>query len=233
MNDTQTGYKHVLEHIHYFAWPDMQVPKEEALPDLIKVVEKVCGFLESTNSKYENADLPPKLLVHCKMGLGRTGTAIALINAVICLRHQIEEHRQLSVFSIVRRIREQRSNSVQSQKQYDFIFKFLRRYLNVTTKANLPETFVKKGPCNYRFQDLPVGSINYRVPVLNFNAKPFNGEKFNDQALKRAQAWAGVGTAESDQQDAAERQLKRRDYSESNFTHIISIPVALDNIDAA
>lgn len=92
---------------------------------------------------------------------------------------------------------------------------------------------MKKGPCDYKFQDLQVGSINYRVPVLNFNSKPFNGEKFHDQALKRAAAWAGVGTADSDKQEAAEKALKKRDYSESNFTHIISIPVALDSADVA
>lgn len=48
VHDTQTGYKHVLEHIHFFAWPDMQVPKEEAMPDLIKIVDKAVVFLEST-----------------------------------------------------------------------------------------------------------------------------------------------------------------------------------------
>jgi hypothetical protein len=37
------------------------------------------------------------------------------------------------------------------------------------------------------------------VPVLNFNAKPFNGEKFNDQVLKRAEMWRHKEEGNQDQ----------------------------------
>lgn len=161
---------------------------------MIKVCDKVSAFLELANGKLEGQDFPPKLLVHCKKGLGRTGTALCLINSVLSLRHQPADKRHLSIFSIVRRVREQRKNSVQTQAQYEFIFKFLINYLGITSKGeSLLQKSAKKGVCSYRFNDMKIGKINYRMPVINFNTKPFNGQKFNDQAMKRAQAWSGVG----------------------------------------
>lgn len=65
-------------------------------------------------TKLESSDFPSKLLVHCVMGIGRAGTAISLINSVLSLRHQQADKRVLSIFSIVRRLREQRKNCVQN-----------------------------------------------------------------------------------------------------------------------
>ena len=57
-----------------------------------------------------------RLLVHCRAGIGRTGTTIAILNSVIALRAQVAagETPYLSVFSIVRRLREHRIWMVQT-----------------------------------------------------------------------------------------------------------------------
>jgi len=46
-----------------------------------------------------------KLLLHCRAGIGRTGTTIALINTMLHLLEKGADAR-ISVFSIVRRLRE-------------------------------------------------------------------------------------------------------------------------------
>lgn len=70
-----------------------------------------------------------RLLVHCRAGIGRTGTTITLINSVIAIKEQIAvgvRDPQLSLFSIVRKLREQRIWMVQTEDQYLYCFEFLR-----------------------------------------------------------------------------------------------------------
>lgn len=61
---------------------------------------------------------------------GRVGTFIALVNALTVLNEtkHLPSESELSVFSIVRRLREQRFEMVNSHDQYVFIHDMLRRY---------------------------------------------------------------------------------------------------------
>lgn len=74
----------------------------------------------------------------------------------------------------------------------------------------------------------------YRVPQINFNSKPFNGESFDAQVIKRAEMWRGSQQneeAKSVREENAQAELKRgKDYSESKPTHFISIPISLDSL---
>ena len=63
------------------------------------------------NSKPEE-----KAIVHCSAGIGRTGTTIALAHLIIniCAQRNAKiADPKLSVFSVVRRLREQRLSMVQ------------------------------------------------------------------------------------------------------------------------
>ena len=70
--------------------------------------------------------------MHCKGGFDRTGTFIALVNAIISIKEQQkvgEKNPKLSVFSIVRRLREQRFDMVDTEMNYQFIFEAIKIYL--------------------------------------------------------------------------------------------------------
>lgn len=97
-----------LSHYHFTGWPDWETPVGPSLESFYELVKVGADFV-----KQQNNGGGQKLLLHCRAGIGRTGTTIALIN---CMLH-IDEHKglggdikqtPLSVFSIVRRLREQR-----------------------------------------------------------------------------------------------------------------------------
>lgn len=61
-----------------------------------------------------------KIIIHCSAGVGRTGTTIALVNLMLDLRAQIERGAtaatiKIRIFSMVRKIREQRQYLVQTE----------------------------------------------------------------------------------------------------------------------
>ena len=74
-----------------------------------------------------------KAIVHCSAGIGRTGTTIALahlITQVWAQRNGGINDPKVSIFSTVRRMREQRQGLVQTEDQYEFIYETLLQHLN-------------------------------------------------------------------------------------------------------
>ena len=102
-----------VKHYHYVSWPDHGVPQESQT-------------LDSLVEDLHAAEGPKPIVVHCSAGVGRTGTLIALSH----LKHAIRAQRAagadqgLSVFSTVRRLREQRIMMVQSKEQYELLYDF-------------------------------------------------------------------------------------------------------------
>jgi len=84
---------------------------------------------------------------HCSAGIGRTGTIIAIFNIIESLRILLENEKQnsdgdsslprISIFSVVRRLREQRYCMVQSVSQYEFIYEYILDHLSSEGLVNL------------------------------------------------------------------------------------------------
>jgi protein tyrosine phosphatase len=83
----------------------------------------ICWILESQKDA--------KAVVHCSAGIGRTGTTVTLAHAIINTHAQLNKGQKpvCSIFSIVRRLREQRFGLVQMPNQFMFIFVFFMQYL--------------------------------------------------------------------------------------------------------
>ena len=88
---------------------DWQLPKGNSRAELATLIEQAADYVAVNARKQGTAR--QRLLVHCRAGIGRTGTTVSLINAVTAIKEQKAQgvaDPQISVFAIVRRLREQR-----------------------------------------------------------------------------------------------------------------------------
>lgn len=104
------------------------------------------GISELVNSVISEIGTLRPILVHCSAGCGRTGTLIGILNAIASINElkKIGKAKsdsgydltpRISVFSIVRRLREQRWAMVKTQLQYQSIYEFLAYYYSLFSKA--------------------------------------------------------------------------------------------------
>nr|XP_039266285.1 receptor-type tyrosine-protein phosphatase F-like [Styela clava] len=100
----------VVVQYHYTTWPDHGVPQTtSALFNLRRIVRTEFG-----ESNYP-------IVVHCSAGVGRTGTFIALDN----LMEELESTGTVDVYSQVWRMRQRRTEMVQTADQYVLVHKML------------------------------------------------------------------------------------------------------------
>ena len=80
-----------VEHTHYKKWPSRSLPEtQEEIDTLLGIANGVSNFLINENTLFKNGEIqaPRKILVHGKDGFGRTGTFIALVNAIMTIKEQ-------------------------------------------------------------------------------------------------------------------------------------------------
>lgn len=127
--------------MHYKPWSKDKLPQgQDQIEELVELIQKDgAQYLRNVHLTRTNDDTSDKLLVMSGQDNGRAGTLIALINAVTILnetKHQ-EKEQELSVFSIVRRLREQRLEMVDSIEQYQFIHDVLKKYNSLSSFETL------------------------------------------------------------------------------------------------
>ncbi|XP_028651130.2 receptor-type tyrosine-protein phosphatase epsilon isoform X4 [Erpetoichthys calabaricus] len=102
-----------VTQLHFTSWPDFGVPFTPI--GMLKFLKKV---------KMVNPSFSGPIVVHCSAGVGRTGTFI-VIDAMINMMHT---EQKIDVFGFISRIRDQRSQLVQTDMQYSFIYQALLEY---------------------------------------------------------------------------------------------------------
>lgn len=101
----------IVYHITFLKWKDFDVPKEEAFMRLLTLT----NILETKESE-------GPIVIHCKAGIGRTGTFIL----IHYLRKQIQLGNYLDPLDTLRTMRQSRSGMVQNKKQFRFVLNIIK-----------------------------------------------------------------------------------------------------------
>ncbi|CAD8068231.1 unnamed protein product [Paramecium primaurelia] len=99
-------------HYQWTDWDDFGVVED----DQFKIIDMLA---EIANTAAIQNKRP---VIHCSAGIGRTGTFIAICQLKQLL---INNRAKISIFSIARRIREQRHLMIQTTEQYQMVYRFL------------------------------------------------------------------------------------------------------------
>ena len=136
---------HTFTHVHMYGWVDMEAPKHAEL----KHIDDIMNLIGQTKIKFSRISV----LIHCSMGIGRTGT----FQAMYFLREQVEEYKKeikegkmrtgLPLFSVPRLVlslKVMRQGSVQSRGQIKFLYEYLVGELDRATHEGFHQFEIKK-----------------------------------------------------------------------------------------
>ena len=136
--------KKEMKHYNITKWDDMGVIQEESFGELLDFIKMIVALVDSSDEDEEGRKQP--LLIHCKAGIGRSGVFLALVaiyDYLFMLYKKFGDFYKkeekvlgldgeeigISVFGVVRRLREDRWGCVEKPRQYYFIYKFTKYML--------------------------------------------------------------------------------------------------------
>lgn len=125
-----------VKHYNLLCWPDMAVIKEQHYDQFLDFLKLVSATLDNSSDNDLHQKQP--VLIHCKAGIGRSGSFLAtfcIFEYISVLYKQYGDFYRnkevidskklgISIFAIVRRMREGRWGLVETPKQYYFIYNF-------------------------------------------------------------------------------------------------------------
>eukprot|EP00347_Sterkiella_histriomuscorum_P023451 403334591 len=143
----------IVTHLQETKWEDNRAPDHSCEEGVFERINHLLTKIKRNREKNPEGSV----LVHCSAGCGRTGTLIGLYSIIEGIQYQIgvrssaselnndqretypdayyldQENGQsverISVFSSIRRIREQRWNLVKNTEQYKYIYSFTREWI--------------------------------------------------------------------------------------------------------
>ncbi|XP_069969954.1 receptor-type tyrosine-protein phosphatase F [Penaeus vannamei] len=120
MLEVNTGHKkRIVKHYHFLAWPDFGTPDLE---------EDLLGFIATVR----DSSTARPVVVHCRAGVGRTGTFIGLWNLMDAVDARPESN--IDVYQAVFDMRKDRPIMVQSIDQYLYLYKCIATYIEQPEK---------------------------------------------------------------------------------------------------
>ncbi|XP_019621131.1 PREDICTED: receptor-type tyrosine-protein phosphatase alpha-like [Branchiostoma belcheri] len=115
--------KRKITQFQFLGWPDFGAPRNPA--ELLKFHQKVMTSITSRERP---------IVVHCSAGVGRTGTFITMDTML----EMMAEEGKVDVFGFVSKTRQSRSQMVQAEAQYIFIYRaLLEQYLYGDTEVEV------------------------------------------------------------------------------------------------
>ena len=125
----KTKKEKIVTQLHYSGWPERGTPEgEKVFKDFIYMIKEIDKL------KGEGPGI-----VHCKAGVGRTGTFISIYFLYKEIIEQINDKNlnniEFSVFNLVRKLKEMRMYMVHIIGQYKFIYEFIEYLLKEYNKG--------------------------------------------------------------------------------------------------
>lgn len=101
---TQNKIKRKLYHITYHNWPDFGIPDVDEFMSLLNEI----NFLNTDDNR--------PITIHCKAGVGRTGTFI-MIHHIL---EGIKQNNYYDPIKVIQKMRESRASMIQNKTQFEF-----------------------------------------------------------------------------------------------------------------
>ncbi|KRZ40215.1 Tyrosine-protein phosphatase Lar-like [Trichinella pseudospiralis] len=126
LTDSRNGQSKTIRHFQYTEWPEQGVPKSS---------DFLIDFIGQVHKTREQFGQEGPITVHCSTGVSRTGVFIALS----ILLERIRFECVVDIFTVVKLLRAQRPNMVQSEDQYKFLHQAAMEYLGSFDHFALPQ----------------------------------------------------------------------------------------------
>ncbi|XP_063969951.1 uncharacterized protein LOC129282660 isoform X2 [Lytechinus pictus] len=109
---------HIVKQYQFLDWPNETEQQENRAPQLIDLMTKVQETLKRSPEGFP-------VLVHCMNGVGRTGVFCSTLECIA----QVNEEDAVDVFHVVKMLRNERMNFVQTEEEYSFIHELIKEYI--------------------------------------------------------------------------------------------------------
>ena len=122
--NNKTKNEKTVHQIHFMGWPDHGVPDTSDN----KIFDVFNGIINLVDTLKKDSPI----VTHCSAGVGRTGTFISMYFLDKEIMSQIKNNVKeitFNIFNLVRKLKEMRLYLVQTQSQYDFIYKYVEYLL--------------------------------------------------------------------------------------------------------
>lgn len=111
----------------YVAWSDHGVPDN---------IQNTLNFIEHVNKIHDEINAKKPIVCHCSAGIGRTGAVIVIDVIIDRLKHHGLQC-DIDVYKTVCHLRSQRSGMIQTEKQYEFLYLAIERYIENVNQSRM------------------------------------------------------------------------------------------------
>ncbi|XP_036199072.1 tyrosine-protein phosphatase non-receptor type 22 isoform X1 [Myotis myotis] len=174
-SETRTIYQ-----FHYKNWPDHDVPA--SIDPILELIWDVRCY---------QADDRVPICIHCSAGCGRTGVICAIDYTWMLLKDGIIPEN-FSVFTLIREMRTQRPSLVQTQKQYELVYKavieLFKRHMDVIRDRHSGTEIQAKYPVPEQNPSLEANAYSPDLPKSMKEAKVMNRQSKQRIQVKNAEA---------------------------------------------